>query len=177
MSPPAPLSLLDVFKARPDAARPLIGYHEVLLRGPSALTVAERELIAAYVSGLNACGYCRGVHAATAQAFGVETTLLQALIDDPDRAGIDDRLRPVFRFVRKLTLTPARVVEADRAAIMAAGWPVSALDDIAAICGLFNLMNRIVDGLGVELDPGYAQTSARRLHDVGYSGLLALQCH
>jgi hypothetical protein len=46
--------LLDVFRAYPDAARPLLDYHEALLRGPSPFTVAERELIAAYVSGLNA---------------------------------------------------------------------------------------------------------------------------
>jgi AhpD family alkylhydroperoxidase len=41
------------------------------LRGPSPFTVAERELIAAYVSGLNACGYCHGIHRVTADAFGV----------------------------------------------------------------------------------------------------------
>ncbi len=47
--------LLDVFARYPETTRPLIEYHEVLLRGPSPLSVAERELIAAYVSGLNAC--------------------------------------------------------------------------------------------------------------------------
>ena len=48
--------LLDVFRAYPATSRPLLEYHQALLRGPSPLTVAERELIAAYVSGLNACG-------------------------------------------------------------------------------------------------------------------------
>jgi AhpD family alkylhydroperoxidase len=68
--------LLDVFRAYPQTARPLLDYHQALLRGPSPLSVAERELIAAYVSGLNACGYCHGVHAATAEAFGIpEDTL------------------------------------------------------------------------------------------------------
>jgi AhpD family alkylhydroperoxidase len=62
--------LLDVFRAYPQTARPLLDYHQALLRGPSPLTEAERELIAAYVSGLNACRYCHGAHQATAQAFG-----------------------------------------------------------------------------------------------------------
>jgi AhpD family alkylhydroperoxidase len=31
----------------------------------------QRELIAAYVSGLNACTYCRGTHLAVAAACGV----------------------------------------------------------------------------------------------------------
>ncbi len=58
--------LLDVFRAFPQTARPLLEYHQALLRGPSPLSVAERELIAAFVSGLNACRYCHGVHTATA---------------------------------------------------------------------------------------------------------------
>ncbi|MGH4017277.1 MAG: hypothetical protein ACRDSL_25785 [Pseudonocardiaceae bacterium] len=58
---PENATLLDVFRAYPDTARPLLDYHQVLLRGPSPLTVAERELIAAYVSGLNVCGYCHGI--------------------------------------------------------------------------------------------------------------------
>jgi uncharacterized peroxidase-related enzyme len=100
--------LLDVFRAYPDAARPLLDYHEALLRGPSPFTVAERELIAAYVSGLNACGYCHGVHSATAQAFEIAEGTLEALLADADTAPVDERLRPVLRYVRKLTETPSR---------------------------------------------------------------------
>lgn len=173
-TPAAPGSLLAVFQEHPDAARPLIAYHEVLLRGPSSLSVAERELLAAFVSGLNACAYCHGVHAATAEAFGIEPGLLAALIDDPDEVAVNERLRPIFRFVRKLTLSPSRIVEADRAAIHAAGWPQDVVHDVASICGLFNLMNRIVDGLGVAAGEGYTTASAARLHDVGYAGLLEL---
>ena len=50
--------LMDVFRARPEIYRPLLDFHQALLRGPSPLSVADRELIAAYVSGPNTCGYC-----------------------------------------------------------------------------------------------------------------------
>lgn len=169
-----PVSLLDVFRAHGEAARPLIVYHEVLLRGPSALSVGERELIAAFVSGLNACNYCHGVHSVTAEAFGVSTDLLVALLDDVETAPIAPALTPVFRFVRKLTLSPSKIVAADRDAIVAAGWPEGVIHDVASICGLFNLMNRIVDGLGVTADAAYRATSAARLHEGGYAGLLKL---
>jgi AhpD family alkylhydroperoxidase len=46
-------------------------------------------LIAAYVSALNACGYCHGMHGATAAAFGVARDRLQALVDDLDSAPVD----------------------------------------------------------------------------------------
>jgi uncharacterized peroxidase-related enzyme len=163
--------LLDVFRAYPDAARPLLDYHEALLRGPSPFTVAERELIAAYVSGLNACGYCHGVHSATAQAFGIAEGTLEALLADADTAPVDERLRPVLRYVRKLTEAPSRVTPGDAEAVLAAGWDEQALHDAASICGLFNLMNRIVDGLGIDAGRDYFALSSRRLADNGYSGL------
>jgi AhpD family alkylhydroperoxidase len=90
--------LRDVFAAFPNTSRPLLDYHQALLRGPSPFSVAERELIAAYVSGLNACDYCHGVHSATAQAFGLDEGLVAALLD-VDAAPIDARMRPVLRYV------------------------------------------------------------------------------
>ncbi|MDZ5696765.1 carboxymuconolactone decarboxylase family protein [Chelativorans sp. M5D2P16] len=69
---PAGATLLDVFKRFPDTNAPLIEFHEALLRAPP-FTEAERELIATYVSGLNRCRYCRGVHTATAERLGVPT--------------------------------------------------------------------------------------------------------
>jgi hypothetical protein len=42
------------------------------------------------------------------------------------------------------------------------------------VCGLFNLMNRLVDGLGVSADTDYLALSARRLADGGYVRLKSL---
>ena len=60
-------TLLDVVIALPEESHTLIDYHEVLLRGPSPFTEAERELISAYVSGINHCRYCHVVHTATTE--------------------------------------------------------------------------------------------------------------
>jgi len=170
---PSQAVLRDVFAAFPRTSRPLLDYHQALLRGPSPFSVAERELIAAYVSGLNACDYCHGVHAATAQAFGVDQGLVVALLDDVDAAPVDARMRPVLRYVRKLTRTPSRLTAADAEAVLAAGWDERALHDAASVCGLFNLMNRLVEGLGIRADAGYFRLSAERLATRGYAGLLA----
>jgi uncharacterized peroxidase-related enzyme len=163
--------LLDVFRAYPDTAGPLLDYHQVLLRGPSPLSVAERELIAAYVSGLNACDYCHGVHSATAEAFGIAEGTLAALLDDVDAASVADRMKPLLRYVGKLTLTPSRITPSDAEAVLAAGWEERALHDAVAVCALFNFMNRFVNGLGVHAGPDYFTTAAQRLADTGYAGL------
>jgi uncharacterized peroxidase-related enzyme len=166
--------LLSVFQAYPEPAKPLIAFHEVLLRGPSPFTPGERELIAAYVSGVNACGYCHGAHTAAAAAFGIAPELLEAALADLDSSEVDERLKPVLRYVDKLTRSPARMTEADAQLVYAAGWDERALHDAVLVCALFNLMNRMVDGLGVATDPEYLAMSGRRLHDVGYAGLVPL---
>lgn len=168
---PAGAALLDVFRAFPETARPLLDYHEALLRGPSPLSVAQRELLAAYVSGLNGCSYCLGVHRETAARFGVAEETLAALLEDVDTAPVEERMRPLLRYVGTLTRTPSRVTAADAEAVFAAGWDDRALHDAVAVCGLFNLMNRLVDGLGVTAGADYLGLSGRRLAEGGYAGL------
>lgn len=163
--------LLDVFRAYPDTAGPLLDYHQAVLRGPSPLSVAERELIAAYVSGLNACRYCHGVHQATAQAFGVGDGTLAALLTDVGTAEVPERMKPLLRYVGKLTLTPAKITAEDAGAVLAAGWEEQALHDAVAVCALFNMMNRLVDGLGITAGEDYFRVAAGRLADAGYAGL------
>ncbi|MDE2133839.1 MAG: peroxidase-related enzyme [Alphaproteobacteria bacterium] len=167
-------SLLDVFRAYPATARPLIEYHEALMRGESPLSVGERELIAAYVSGLNACAYCHRVHTVTAEAFGIEEGALQALLDNVDTAPVDDRMKTLLRYVNKLTRLPARLTSADAEAVYAAGWNDQALHDTISVCALFNFMNRLVEGIGVTADANYFQLSGKRLYQNGYAGLLKL---
>ena len=119
---PANSGLHNIFQAFPETARPLIVYDEALLRGPSPFSAGERELIAAYVSGPNACDFCHDIHAQTAAAFGIDTETLRALLADPSSALVDTRLRAVISFVHKLTLSPSRMTAADAEAVFAAGW-------------------------------------------------------
>jgi AhpD family alkylhydroperoxidase len=58
---PAPL------KQYPETARHLLGLAEALLRGPSSLTTAEREVIATYISSQNECVFCMSSHGAAAR--------------------------------------------------------------------------------------------------------------
>jgi len=171
---PADAGLLRVFQAFPATARPLIDYHEALMRGDSPFTTGERELIAAYVSGLNACQYCHGVHTQTATALGIDQQLVSDLLNDASSAAVDERLRPVLAFVRKLTLTPSRIVQADADAIFAAGWDDRAFYDAVSVCALFNFMNRLVNGLGIEAAEAYRKFAAQRLAEGGYAQLIGL---
>lgn len=138
----------DVFKRFPEAIAPLLDYHDRVLRSDGPLTIGERELIAAYVSSLNACRFCFDGHKVFARAHGIDPGLIAALLDD-DHDRIEPRLRPILAYVRKLTLEPSKMVEADAEAVYAAGWSEEALFSAIQTCAVFNLMNRIVEGTGV----------------------------
>lgn len=167
-------SLLEVFKAYPQTSRPLIQFHEVLLRGPSPFTEAERELIAAYVSRLNGCRYCAGVHTATAELLGVPVGTVEQLLNDFDSARVSAKMRPVLRYAEKLTRDPRSITQSDADAILQAGWNEAAVYHTAAVTALFNFMNRLVEGLGVTLDAAYAPVAAERLAKRGYTPLIAM---
>jgi uncharacterized peroxidase-related enzyme len=152
--------------------RPLMEFHEALLRGDSPFTVKERELMAAYVSGVNACRYCHGAHSAVAKRFGVAEELIRDLVSDLDQAAVDEKLRPVFAYLRKLTLTPTRMTQADADAVLAAGWDERALYDAALVCCLYNFMNRFVEGLGLTPVPEQFDMEGKLITEGGYAGML-----
>jgi uncharacterized peroxidase-related enzyme len=156
---------------RPETGRPLSELAEVLLRGPHTLTRGERELIAAYVSGVNSCGYCHGVHTVTAEACGIEAGLAPAAVADLDAAPVEEKMRPVLRYAGKLTREPSSVTRADADAVFAAGWGEDALHSAIMVCALFNFMNRMVEGHGIRAGADYFEKSGRRLEELGYAGL------
>lgn len=141
-------TMVDLMARRRERMALLGKLTDEVMCGDSPLDRGTRELIAAYVSGLNGCRYCFGAHVAFAESHGIEPDLLAALLDDPASAPVDDRLRPLLAFCRKLTETPSRLVPGDAKAVFAAGWPEEALEDAIAVVSLFALYNRMMDGHG-----------------------------
>ena len=148
-----------VFRAFPQAVQPLLEYHDVLLRGEGPLTVAQRELIAVYVSGLNACTFCFGAHKIYARVFGVKESTIDAMMVSLKTAPIESEMMPILEYVKKLNNLPTSITSADAKAVYDAGWSERALYDAIQICALFNFMNRIIEGTGVSFDYANAPIS------------------
>ena len=156
------------------------------MRGPSPFTQAQRELIAAFVSGPNTCTYCYGTHVGVAEACGVAPDLTKALLVDIETAPLEARMKPILRHVRKLTLSPARVTEADAAAVYEVGWGDDALYSTVLVTALFNFYNRLVEGnetgslpkasTRIKLLLGFAVVCLR-VHPGSYWGLTKLSDH
>lgn len=176
---------MPFFKSLPDdagpgavfARYPEIYHHwaqmgQALINGPSPLTPAERELIQAYVAGLVNCRYSYVAHVAAAEALGIEAGLLDRLLDDPDAAPVAAKLRPLLAYVRKLTLTPTAMAQADADAVFAAGWDEKALHDAIAVAARMTFMTRIVEGFGfIPMSPERAKAQAETRARAGYVNL------
>lgn len=130
--PDAPL--IDVFRAYPELAKPLHEFAQQLLRFPSPFTARERELLAAYVSSLNGCDFCRDSHTEVARRYGTHESLVDQLLADLNTIPVASRLKPVFRYLQILTLAPARVTPAEVDALYEAGWDDTAVSHAALVC-------------------------------------------
>ncbi|MBX0329450.1 hypothetical protein K2Z83_17400 [Oscillochloris sp. ZM17-4] len=81
-----------------------------------------------------------------------QDALIAALSADHTAAALAPEDRAMLDYAAKLTLTPAAIVAADIAALRAVGFDDRAIHDICAVTAYFAFVNRIADGLGVELE-------------------------
>ena len=63
----------------------------------------------------------------------------------------------MLTYVEKLTLYPWDMVEADVIALRDAGFTDAAILDINQVCSYYAYVNRLADGLGVEIEPIFEQ--------------------
>lgn len=167
--PPEVESVWAIMSRYMDQTQALFALTQIIMRtGECTLSVQQRELIAAFTSGVNGCEYCYGTHTSTAEAFGVKAGLLKALLSDIEMADILEELKPILRYVRKLTLTPSRLVQSDVDSILKQGWTENDFHYVVMICALFNFFNRLINGYGVVNTPSYRANHGLELAQSGY---------
>jgi uncharacterized peroxidase-related enzyme len=162
----------NIFAAHPELYGLWSEMSQVLMNGPSPLSPAERELILAFAAGTAGCKFVYIAHSEVAHAWGIEEGLIDRLLDDLDSAPIEPRLKPLLAFVRKLTLAPANMTQADADAVFAVGWDEKALHDAIAITGRMSFMQRLVEGHGfVPWSKDVAREHAEKRVKLGYVNL------
>jgi len=123
--------------------------HEAM-RGPSAWSVGDRELMAAYVSKVNGTAFCIGAHTATAGQAYQDQARVAAVLADLESAPIAEPLRVTLRMLGKLT-REGKVGAGDMREVLAAGVSPQQVRDALAVCAAFNTTDRLADAFGFEL--------------------------
>ena len=164
----------------PDAARAVF-YHKAFfgdpmslwthaaMRGESAWTVGERELLAAMTAKWNTCSFCIGAHGAiAAQVLG--KPLVKTALDDFQQAQLPTKLQSTLTFLEILTRRPDTLTAQDAQAVLREGVTCQTLEDAIAVSVLFNITARCADALGYQmLGDGDFDRAAKRLLVQGYA--------
>jgi len=99
-------------------------------------------------------------HSTALAREGGEPALTEAVVS-ADRDALPARLRPMCVYALKLTLTPSEMTEDDLGPLHAAGLADCDIVDLNQVVAYFNYVNRIADGLGVELEPEWSDAVRR----------------
>jgi len=157
---------------RPEIAPALGALTDELLHAPNSLTHAERELIAARVSHLNDCTFCRESHAAIAVChLGGREELVAAAVADPERAPISEKLRALLALAGRVQQGGGAVGDGDVARARSEGVTDREIHDTVLIAAAFCMFNRYVDGLAAwtPTDPEMYRQRARLTAEHGYA--------
>jgi uncharacterized peroxidase-related enzyme len=82
--------------------------------------------------------------------------LVDQLKHDWRRAELKEGDRAMLVYVEKLTRAPWEMIESDVVSLREVGFTDAAILDINQVTGYYAYVNRLADGLGVDLEPYWA---------------------
>lgn len=78
---------------------------------------------------------------------------MQRIEEDYESAGLDEQRLTMLRYIDKLTRTPGKMTSQDVKLLREAGHSDEDILHIVEVASYYAYVNRIADGLGVELEP------------------------
>jgi len=140
--------------------------HEAM-RGFSEWSVADRELMAAFVAKANQCEFCTKAHSAVAQKAYGDSKIVCALLSDPDTT-VEEPLRSTLNMLGKL-MREHTVIADDMRPVLAAGATHQQIEDALAVCFAFDVTCRLANSFGFFVPgPDAFEAGAKYLLARGY---------
>ncbi|MGZ3777973.1 MAG: carboxymuconolactone decarboxylase family protein [Mucilaginibacter sp.] len=155
----------------PETAAPMGELANLLLRSNEGLSMADRELIATYVSHLNDCFYCQHSHGAIVTCYlNDNNELVNEVIKDLDHAPVSDKLKALLVIAGSVQ-KGGKYVTAEQVEIARqSGATDRDIHDTVLIAAAFCMFNRYVDGLASNTpsDLSSYPLRARQIAEKGY---------
>jgi len=92
-------------------------------------------------------------HAEDLASMSRDDELAEQVQQDFRASKLEQRHKALCEWAEKLTLTPAKCTREDIENLKAESWSEEQIASAAQIIGYFNHLNRLADGLGVDLEP------------------------
>ncbi|MFQ5907850.1 MAG: peroxidase-related enzyme [Thermoplasmata archaeon] len=143
----------QVQSLNPTAMKAHLDLYLSIVYRKGGLSRAQREMIGVTVSSLNRCPYCVVHHAEALAHYEKSGEVVEGLKTDYREAPLRAEDRAMLDYAAKLTTEPWAMTQKDIKALCKTGFDDEEILDINLIASYFNFVNRIVHGLGVELEP------------------------
>jgi uncharacterized peroxidase-related enzyme len=127
--------------------RPWLQLIRSTMRGHSAWTPGERELFGAFISRLNTCRYCAGIHIGAATLIH-DHDLTPERLDRWQDGTFSPRVTAALALLEKATLAPDTLGPADITQLRSAGVSDDAIADALYLAFVFNTVNRLANAFG-----------------------------
>lgn len=164
----APDTLRVILKSKALSGASMGGWTQVAMRGPSAWSIGEREMMAALIAKWHACAFCADVHAAVA-AKHLGNATVDAVLSNYNKAPISEGLKRTLAYLEIMTLRPERLTAEDIKAVLGSGISAESLTDAIAIGAVFNLIAGYASALDFSvLTPARRHRVAETLVKAGY---------
>jgi uncharacterized peroxidase-related enzyme len=124
-----------------------------IMFGKSPLKRYQREMMAVVVSRANGCEYCQVHHAEALQHFWKDEAKVERLRTNYLQVDLSIEDRVLCDYAFKLTKEPASAADTVLVEdLKQVGFDDRAILDASLVIGYFNFVNRVVSGLGVDLE-------------------------
>ena len=143
------------YAKRPEHFRAFMHYHDLLMKGPSGLSRAEREAIVVAVSAENDCLYCVTAHGAALRILGKDAIVADQIAVNWRTADITPRLREILTFATHVNERGFSATDKELAELKAVGLTDTDVWDIAAVAAFFGLSNRMAGLMDMRPNPQF----------------------
>jgi uncharacterized peroxidase-related enzyme len=142
--------ILKCFATHPPLLKQIIAVASTLLFTDTQLSRKIKEMIATYISALNACPYCLDSHASFLRTHGGSNKLLEALSTaNLDVASLSLKERRMLDFVGKITIESHRISSEDIGLMKGVGSDQQEIAEAVHITALFACFNRVANAFGL----------------------------
>ena len=145
-------NILKIHSLNPESLDAHVRLYKMAMYGKSSVQRREKEMIAVVVSTINQCHYWIIHHGEGLLKLTKNKTLVKQLKSDYKLADITPQQMAMLDYSVKLTERPGDMILEDVERLKDAGFNDRAILDINQIVAYFAYVNRVADGLGVELE-------------------------
>ncbi|MGA8086201.1 MAG: peroxidase-related enzyme [Terracidiphilus sp.] len=142
--------ILKCFGTNPAFTRQMVDISSSLLFNEGHLSRRQKELIATWISQLNACPYCTDSHGFFLVAHGVAKETAQSLAaGNLDAAGLSESETQLLRYLEQVNKASFKTTRSDVLVLIASGWSEEQIAEAVHVAAMLAFCNTVANAFGL----------------------------